>query len=73
MDKKFCDRCGKEIKPRKILRRGWDHETFLEAHFDMWGLSARKFELCYECYCELKKFMKDPSTYHLDYRGEKEE
>lgn len=68
MNKQFCDRCGKEVKSRSILRpkKLCIHETFLSAEFTMWGNSGRQYDLCYDCYCELKKFMNDPTTYHLD-------
>lgn len=66
MNKQFCDRCGKEVKPRSIRKRHREFETFLGAEFSHWGHSGRKYDLCYDCYCELKKFMNDPTTYHLD-------
>ena len=73
MKKLCCDRCGKEIKPRSILRRHQSHETFLRAEFNWWGTSNNHYDLCYDCYSELKKFMNDPTTYHLDYPGTNEQ
>lgn len=67
MDKKFCDRCGKEVQNKTITfcRKTGFKEVWLHSEFAQWGEVRKKYELCYDCMCALKKFMNDPNKYHL--------
>ena len=65
MDKKFCDRCGKEIQPKTLFfcNKSGFKEVWLRSDFILLGNSSKRYELCHDCLCELKKFLNDP-TYH---------
>lgn len=57
--KKFCDRCGKEIKGYKLFRPKTDRvfQYWLSATLTREGDSFRPYDLCYECHQMLLKFL----------------
>lgn len=59
MKKEFCDRCNKEIKPRKILRHNRKSMTdwFIKTDLESWGSISHQYELCSECTNKLKRFL----------------
>ena len=54
MNTTVCDRCGKEITPR--ILKGVD--VCLSQTFEKYGISRRSYDLCRDCYEELKAWLK---------------
>jgi len=55
----ICDRCGKEVKqPAKIYMRKTKYAIM------GWSISEDRIELCEECGCELKRWLKEGGIYH---------
>ena len=65
MTKRFCDRCGKEIMMRKLLRpNGGHYDWWVNTVLEDWGRHGKEYELCFECANKLKKFL---DGYEFDY------
>lgn len=59
--KTFCDRCGKEIKPRKLFRpNGKPYDVALEYVFQRYGYGRKSWELCYDCAKAVRAFLNSP-------------
>lgn len=59
--KTFCDRCGKEIKPRRLFRpNNRQYDVALKYELERWGFGMKKWELCFDCAKALRDFMNDP-------------
>lgn len=55
MSKKLvCDHCGSEITPK--LLKGF--EVSLEQKLKRYGIARLNYDLCYDCYEELKDWLK---------------
>lgn len=57
-----CDRCGKEIKPVKVPRikygfLGEPYDISLHQELEGYGPTSKRFDLCYDCYKELKEWL----------------
>lgn len=60
--KTFCDKCGKEIKPRHLFRpNGKKYDVMLNCTFQRFGLCQKRWELCYDCSKALHAFLKRPT------------
>lgn len=59
--KTFCDRCGKEIKPKMLFRpNGKSYDVMLECIFKRFGFAQKRWELCYDCAKAVREFMNEP-------------
>lgn len=62
--KTFCDRCGKEIKPRSLFRpNGKEYDVVLHYTLERYGLGTKRWELCYDCAKAVKLFLNDHKAY----------
>ena len=53
-----CDRCGKKIEPRYIVsRNGFQRDISTYQCLEKYGIAHRKYDLCYDCYKQLKGFL----------------
>ena len=58
MTKKICDRCGKEIKMKKLTFKKSNHyDISFDYTLQKWGLCGGRYELCHDCAKEFLKFM----------------
>lgn len=63
MTKRFCDRCGKEVKPTKLFKRdGKLFDIALEYTFQKWQYGRKEYEICHDCAVALMKFMNDEDS-----------
>ena len=51
MKKRFCDRCGAEIKNL------WLFAKTRSVTLESWGVSEQTFDLCDKCYAEVRQFI----------------
>lgn len=67
--KTFCDRCGKEIKPRTLFHPLYkcEYDTFFDSNLSIRGLRRKKYTLCFDCTNALRIFLKD----YTEIEGEK--
>ena len=58
--RKVCDRCGKEIIKHGIRMRGGNGEVDISVSQELvkWGWSEKRYDLCYDCWVELKEWLK---------------
>lgn len=67
-----CDRCGKEVKPRKIFKRiirplsDDAYDVTLSQELEMWGEIDKKYDLCADCYYELKEWLTGNKTWEVE-------
>lgn len=63
MQQTICDRCGKPIKRRKLLRKGSRNteEIMIEQRMFYYGKRELNYDLCLECSEELMDFLRKPN------------
>ena len=62
MTKRFCDRCGKEIKPTKIIHFPSKEERYITICDELGvfcGDKNTKYDLCHDCTVQLRKFLEN--------------
>lgn len=64
--KNFCDRCGKEIKPRTLFRpNGKSYDVALDYKLRRWGWGRKQWELCHDCAKAIRVFLNSPDEDNL--------
>lgn len=64
--KTFCDRCGKEIKPRTLFRpNGKPYDVAMEYKFKRFGYGSKRWDLCYHCAKAVMEFLNSPDDHAI--------